>query len=172
MPKSTVAGVESEQIVKMIKKVIEDNNIPGIDYFEFKQNIESMNSIAIDEKNKYLSTFTILSNQGCTKNTILSSIDTYVGLINKERENFRGELQNEYSEKVEKRQDEVAKAELQIKELNDKIIELNSFIVTTKQEIANESNRIQITEANFNKSIESVIGELNQDKEKITNYIS
>lgn len=167
----TVSGVPDEKFVEMLEKVITENNIPGLDYVEFKQALDNMRALALDEPTKFVTVFSILSAQGCTKETLINSIDKYSGLITKEHEGFQAELTETFNEKVESKRKKIQESQEKVIELSNKIKELNEFILTATQEAQQEEMKLRLTEANFNQSIQKVLTVLNSDKEKITNYI-
>lgn len=170
-PPPTINGVADDKFVKMLEGVITENNIPGLDYFEFKQAVENMKALPIDEATKFLTVFSILQGQGCTKEILLNSIDKYVGLINKEHETFNNELADTFKEKVETKKTKIEQSQQKIVELSNQIKELNDFIITGTQEVQQEEMKLRLAEANFKQSVDKVVSVLTTDKEKITNYI-
>lgn len=167
----TTSGVPDEKFVAMLENVIAENNIPGLDYFEFKQAVEKMKNLPMDEATKFLSTYSIFEVQGATKEALLLSIDKYISLIKKEEDTFNTEMSASFKENVEDKKLEVENAQKQIAELNNKIVELNTFIMKTTQEAQQEEMKLRMADANFKQSALKVVTVLNSDKEKITNYI-
>lgn len=168
---SNTNGVPDEKFVSMLENVIAENNIPGLDYFEFKKIIEKMQSLPMDEATKFLSAYSTFEVQGITKESLLSSIDKYVSLINKEQETFDSEMAVSYKEKVENKKIDIEKSQLQIVELNNKIVELNNFIMSTTQETQQEEMKLRLADANFKQSAQRVISNMENDKQKLINYI-
>jgi len=167
----TVNGVPDEKFVQMLESVITDNNIPGLDYFEFKQAVDNMKALPIDEGTKIITVFSILKGQGCTKEGLLNSIDKYVDLINKEHESFNTEMGESFKEKVENKKTKIEQSQQKIIELSNQIKELNDFIITGTQEVQQEEMKLRLADANFKQSVEKVVSVLTADKEKITNFI-
>lgn len=167
----TVNGVPDDKFVKMLENVITENNIPGLDYFEFKQAVDNMKSLPIDEATKFVTVYSILLGQGCSKETLLGSIDKYVGLINNEHETFKVEMAESFKDRVETPKAKIEQSQQKIVEMSNKIKELNDFIITTTQEVQQEEMKLRLAEANFKQSVEKVVSVLASDKEKITNYI-
>lgn len=165
------SGVPDEKFVAMLENVITENNMPGLDYCEFKQAIEKMKNLPIDEATKFLTVYSTFELQGCTKDVLLSAIEKYITLITREQETFNTEMQTSFKEKVEDKKGEVEKAQKQIADLNNKIVELNTFIMTTTQESQQEEMKLRMADANFKQSAQKVLSVMLSDKEKITNYI-
>lgn len=89
---TTVQGVADNKFIELLENMIEQNNQPGQDYFEFKQAVENMNSLPMDEKTKFQTVYTVLSLQGCKKETLIASLDKYIQLIQGEKASFDEEL--------------------------------------------------------------------------------
>lgn len=165
------AGNVDSKFVDMLNQLIKEHNIAGQDYFEFKQALESMSSLPIAEKDKFVTTYNILSQQGCTKDVLLSSVDKYAQLIQNEQKNFDADLQKQYDARVVNRNNDIEKAKAELELANKRIIELNAFILKTSQEVQTEESNLQNTAANFKKSADVVLNNLLTDKDKINNYI-
>lgn len=165
------AGNVDSKFVDMLNQLIKEHNIAGQDYFEFKQALESMSSLPIAEKDKFVTTYNILSQQGCTKDVLLSSVDKYAQLIQNEQKNFDADLQKQYDARVVNRNNDIEKAKSELELANKRIIELNAFILKTSQEVQTEESNLQNTAANFKKSADVVLNNLLTDKDKINNYI-
>jgi cob(I)alamin adenosyltransferase len=168
---SNLAGVADDKFVTILWQAIADNNIPGPDYFEFKQIVDSMVALAIDEKTKFITTYMGFKAQGCTKETLLSSIDSYIKVIKNEQSNFATQMESQLNEKVRGKQAQIEESKKKVEELNKQIMEANNFILTASQEAQQEELKIQMTGANFNQSAERVLSALESDKNKINTYL-
>jgi len=169
---TTVQGVADNKFIDLLEGIIEQNNQPGQDYFEFKQAVENMNSLPMDEKTKFQTVYTVLSLQGCNKNILITSLDKYIQIIQGEKNSFDAEMKSEYNSKV---QSKLAKAEESKKELENltkRLSELNGSILALSQEAQAEEMKIRATEANFKASADVIISEMISDKDKINNFIA
>ena len=168
---SNMAGAPNEKFVAMLMDVIAKNNIPGQDYFEFKQTLDAMASLPGDERTKFLTIATMFQLQGCTKETLTSSIDKYISVVKAEEINFDAELEAQRNVSVTAKLAKIDEVRKQVDELNKQISDANAFVVTTSQEVQNAELKLQMTETDFKKSLEKVIGTLLSDKDKINSYI-
>ena len=166
-----VQGTPDDKFIAMLEAVIADNNIPGLDYVEFKAAIDKMKSLPMDETTKFMSAYSIFESQGCTKQTLIDSIDKYMAMIVKEQEHFDVEMKASFTEKVESKTLEIENSRKEIVELNNKIVELNNFIMSTTQETQQEEMKLRMADSNFKQSVQRVISVMQSDKEKITNYL-
>lgn len=167
----TVQGIVDNKFIEVLTSVIEENNQPGQDYFEFKQAVENMNSLSMPEQQKFQTVFSVLGLQGCTKEGLLVSLDKYIQLIQKEKEHFDAEMDTQFQSKVQVKRDEVEAAKNELSELSTRIQELNSRILTLQQEAGSEEMGLRATEANFQASADVVVNEMLGDKQKINTFI-
>lgn len=168
---TNMTGVADEKFVEMLKKVIADNNIPGQDYFEFKQSIDALANIPLDERTKFITVYATFQLQGCKKDVLLSSIDKYVSIVQDEETNFNNELANQRNANITGKTAQIEDARKKVEELNKQISEANTFIITASQEVQNAELKLQMTENSFKKSVEKVVSMLQADKDKINSYI-
>jgi hypothetical protein len=168
---NSVQGVLSDKILQKFSDVLDKANIPGQDYYEFRKSLDQMANLPMDEKTKFLSTYAVLSSQGCTKDVLRSSIDKYITVIGEERKTFTSELEKLSAQKVQSKLDAVAKAQKDLLDLQQKMSEVNTFIINTQQEAQQESLKLKTTEANFNVTADFVMNKLAEDKQKIEMYI-
>ena len=167
----TVQGVVDNKFIEVLTSVIEENNQPGQDYFEFKQAVENMNSLSMPEQQKFQTVFSVLGLQGCTKEGLLLSLDKYMGLIQAEKQNFDAEMNHQYQEKVQSKLNEVERSKEELSQLTKRIQELNTKILTLQQEAGSEEMSLRATEANFQASADVIVNEMLGDKQKITTFI-
>lgn len=168
---TTVQGVADNKFINILEGIIEQNNLPGQDYFEFKQAVENMNSLPMDEKTKFQTVYSVLSLQGCKKDILLTSLDKYIQLIQNEKNNFDVEMQTTHKENVQSKLVKAEELKKEVEGITKKLTELNSTILTLSQEAQAEEMKIRATEANFKASADVIIGEMVSDKEKINKYI-
>jgi hypothetical protein len=167
-----VQGVIDNKFVDQLTGIIEQNNIPGQDYFEFKQAIENMKSIAgMSDQQKFQTIYAVLSLQGCTKPVILSSLDKYVALIQGEKTSFNKEMEEQYQLRVTAKLAEAESAKKEMESITKRMSELNTKILNVTQEAGAEEQKIRATEANFMASADVIINEMLSDKNKINEYL-
>lgn len=169
---TTVQGVADSKFIDLLETVIEKNNQPGQDYFEFKQAVENMNALPMDEKTKFLTVYQVLSLQGCTKVNLITSLDKYISMIQSEKAAFDEEMKSEYTSKVQSKLLKAEEAKKELDSLTKRLSELNSSILVLSQEAQAEEMKIRATESNFKASADVIISEMISDKEKINNFIS
>ena len=67
---------------------IQDNNMDGFDYLEFKSALKSLDSLPLDEATKFKSAYATSTTMGLTYETLLSSVDYYKKIMEREKDKF------------------------------------------------------------------------------------
>ena len=177
-PTPTNSGIVNPDIEKKIWDMIISKNLPGPDYLEFKNATAGLVDITPDESMQMKGAFNVLkrSYPTFTKDIILSSIDTYIRIVNEEKEKGLKESEQIRKEKIDQKvssinnmKNRAAEILSQIDELKKKYDSMNSEIAELEREVTQAQNELQQQENVFNNSVQSVINTLNSDKEKVTN---
>jgi len=163
------------------QQIIADNNIQGIDYFEFAQALKSMGGIAgQSESVNFQSVFNILkvSDSTLTKDKLTKAIEHYVGVLKAEEAEFKSEMESSIQREVTSRREraesltEENKMLVQkIQEINDNIQKNNEEVLSLNSEAASAEAKIGQTHKNFITTLAYVISGLETDKEKINQLI-
>jgi hypothetical protein len=168
-----VQGMINEKILQSLKEVIEKNNIAGADYYELSVAVSQLANIIPDEKTRMLAAFSTLKTSApdISKEKLLSSIDTYVKLLNKEKETFSADLKQRFNDSVGKKTKAVADAQQKLLDLQKEQTTLNQFIIEESQKAQQEELKLKQVESNFNATMAHLLGTLEADKGKITQFI-
>jgi len=175
---STGDGVFDQKFAKGLQELISENNIPGIDYFEFREALKGMTGVS--ENTSFPTTFNTLKvvDPTFTKEKLLSSVDFYDNLLSNEEKEFAegmtSEIENEVTSrknKAESLKEENAKMMQDIQNLNEKIAANQSEAIKLSQEASVAEANISQIEKNFAKTISQVKNNLSTDKEKISQLV-
>ena len=169
-------SVVSNEYVEKLWEKVNESNLEGNDYLEYNKMVESMKSNVQDDELCRRLAFIALQNtdKGFTIQTIASSLDTYIGVVNSERQVGLNQLAAIRLEKVDNRERDVE----ELKEKADRILKeidrlraeydkITSDIININSEISSARSKLQLQESDFNRSVEYVINMLNSEKEKI-----
>jgi len=178
---TTGDGVFDKKFGEALNQLINENDMPGLDYLELKRALKGMGSVAsMDESVAFKSAFASLRavDSTLTADKILNSVDFYLGLLKTEEEDFEAAMQQQISENVtalknqaQEKIDENKEILQKIQELNDKMSENQEKAQALNKEAAHAEININQTHKNFVKTISSVREGMISDKEKISNSI-
>jgi len=177
-PASDSKGKVDNNILDKLIQALEDNNQPGFDYFEFRKAILSLNPLQMEEAVKYQSTFATAATVGVTLNKLLDSIEFYQKVLQNEENNFNKAIKEQTALNISSKVTEREKVSLAIKDKNEKILKLTEEIKKHESEIlalstAIESSELKIKETslNFERSLNVIKSQLEQDTVKLKQYI-
>jgi hypothetical protein len=168
----SVQGTADNNFIDQLTATIEQNKLPGQNYFDFKQAIENMKSIgSMSDEQKFQTVYAVLSLQKCTKEVLLSSLEKYILIIQGEKANFDKEMENQYQVKVGSKLAKVDDAKKELESLNKRMADLNAIISNGTQDASAEEVKLRTAEANFKASADLIVNEMLCDKEKINHFI-
>ena len=177
---STVhVGVIDDKFIKHFETLLSEANVPGPDYYEFKQAINNMAALSLDEATKYKVAFATLSTQGLTKDKIASTLNSYIQLITADKATFDANVAEKIANDISSRDanikinEDLSKQYAdQIDELSKKINENNIIINTLRTEQSEIQNKINNSISNYTASQNKFLNDLTNDVQKISTYLS
>lgn len=175
-------GVFDQKFNDSFQALIEENNMPGIDYFELRQAIKNMSGIAgLNEAACFQTAFTTLKvgDPSLSKEKLMKSVDHYVKVLTNEEKEFNAELSSKTDvevitrrSKVESLNDENNKLVQQITDINEKIRKNQEEAIKLNGEASTAEANIGQTSKNFIITLAHVKSTLETDKQKITTLIT
>lgn len=161
--------------VAFLVKAIEENNLPGFDYLEFKQSLKGLKRMNMDQETAIKSAFTTGSTVGLTKEKLISSAQHYRQVLLKEKSQFDAALQKQLAHRVEGKRTEketlaqkievyrnkIKDLETEITKLLDKLGKADSEIEAAQEKIDDTKEKFETTFQNFVKEIERDVDTLN-----------
>jgi hypothetical protein len=175
------AGVFDQSFYNNFQRIIEENNIEGVDYLEFykaKKSFDSM--IGMADPAKFQTAFLSLKaiSPTLSKLHLTTTADVYLEKLAKEDSEFKAEMVNEVETKVnsklkaaKEKEESIKSKQEQIAKLTAEISELGIGISQDNTEAQQAQMQIDTTAKNFQVTLDIVRNEINSNKEGIKNYI-
>lgn len=167
-----------ERSLESLTAALERSNLPGFDYLEFKQSVDALAQMGIDEATAFKSAFTTASTMGLTKEKLKDTAKHYREVLVKESEQFNTACQNQIEQKVNAKRTEVEKLKKQIEEyrlkirtLEEQIVKAQETINNADQNIQSAMDKIQATKQSFDETFQSVVNQMDRDLENIERMI-
>ncbi len=177
--KSTKAGKPDEKFVDMLLKAIEEQNLDGFDYLEFKQSLQSLSKVESDEAKRYKSAFAMASTMGLTKENLFSSAKHYASVLSKEEKKFSDAFKKQRETQVSERENRGTLLEESIKSKEAQIAQLQKEIDAEKKKLANvEADinkavaKVELTKERFYGSYHLVLDQIKDDIDKFSQYLA
>lgn len=170
-----------QALYEHLEEAIEVNDLPGVDYFEFKKSFAALKASGLDEITALKSAFASLSanNPDFDLDKLTATADHYIAILNKEDEQFQEELAGQIDTEITTRTSNVTSLEEanqakleQIAALQAEIAENNSTIATLQSEIVTEQASIDQTAKNWAFTLNVAIQNIETDKANVAKYLA
>jgi hypothetical protein len=172
------AGMATPEYLDYFKKVFTDRNIPGPDYFEFVNALEMMKDQPIPEQQKFFGVYVGFASQGVTKDRLIQTAQQYIATFQEKSDGFAKALDVEFANAVESRHKQIDALKSDNEKLNQQMVEIqNKILKNTEQSgvLLQEANTEQVgltqKKANFDASFNYMVGVINDNINKIKNYL-
>ncbi|MCB9080339.1 MAG: hypothetical protein H6555_01365 [Lewinellaceae bacterium] len=167
-----------EKSMSFLTGALEKNNLPGFDYIEYKQALNTLSSMNMDEETAFRSAYATASTMGLTKEKLLKTADHYKKILATEKAQFDNALQKQIDQRVGAKQREVetlrkqiADFQAKIKELEQKIAQAQSTIDQADDLIQAAQEKIESTKDGFENTLTAIVNEINKDIENIQRFL-
>jgi predicted nucleic acid-binding Zn-ribbon protein len=154
-------------------QLLKNANLPGPDYHEFNQVLDTLEAHIPDERARMSAAFATLAIQGLTKDKLISSAQTYIDVIEKDRTGFEGALKAKMAAEVDGRkkqiddlQKQIAENSRQIQLLTKDISDCQEKIKALTGDIGESEARIRANEGAYLAACDAMIGKIKSDIEK------
>lgn len=166
------------KILDKLLLAIEENNQQGFDYLEYRRSLKALASLPMDEATKFQSAFATASTMGVTLQKLLESIDFYKKVLQNEDDKFTKATKSQSSINVESKIKERDNLHLAIQEKSKQIQKLTAEIRQHQGEmeaitkyVETSEFKIKETARNFESALLFLQTQLNQDAEKLKQFI-
>jgi hypothetical protein len=173
-----LGGKPDPKFIDILLKAIEKNNLDGFDYLEYKQSLQSLNNMDMDEATKYKSAFAMAKTMGATGPKLIKSANHYIGILNEEEKKFKEALINQRNKQVKGREENLIKLENSIQQKNQQIEKLKKEIAATqiklenvRKQINQSAAKVETTNDKFHLAFRIVMGQIQNDVKKMKAHI-
>ncbi len=173
-----ITGKPDPKFIDILLKAIEKNNMEGFDYLEYKQSLQSLQKMDMDEETRYKSAFAMAKTMGATPKSLLSSAQNYVSILKKEEGKFKDALNNQRNKQIKGRETKIKQLESVVAEKLKTIEKLNKEIEANKkklEEIKGQINKsaakVESTNESFNLAYNIVLKQILDDVNRMKSYL-
>jgi len=179
IPNPTVEGTPDSKFIDILLGALDKNNLEGYDYLEYKQALQSLSKVGMDEVTKYKSALAMAGTMGADKAQILKTADHYLGILQQEETKFsqalnanKQKLAQSESNGLTNLEQSIANKQKQVENLLAEIEKDKVKLNELKGSIEESSLKISQTAANFHAAYQLVTGQINEDLKKIKEYVN
>lgn len=171
-------GKVNDKFLNVLFSAIEKNNQEGFDYLEFRNSLQSLKEMNMDEVTRFKSAMAMAKSMGASLATIVGSGQQYLTVLKTEQGKFDEAMKNQRSQQIgnkEQQMEEFASAvkakEEEIKKLQAEIEQTKQKYLDLSQQIKDATRHIESTKNDFVASYESLVGQIQGDLNKIQEYM-
>ena len=162
---------DDPKIREHFDKLMETSNLPGPDFYEFGKAVKQSGNL-IPENILFQTIFNTFKSLGVNKNILLSSIDEYITVINNDKTEFEKTIAELEKTQITAKQNQIEANKAKINDMQLKINELTQINFQIQNELTQTNNELTSKVQNYNSTYLLQIQELNNDKQKINQYIN
>jgi gas vesicle protein len=177
-----VAGTMNidRKFVEHFVSLLEKANLPGPDYFEYKQALQSMEGLGLGEEKQFQAAWASFKAMGGAKETSIlqTSAEQYLSILDKDRASFLKDVEKAIKERVGALQDEHKKLEesnaslaQQIADLQKKMEDNKNRLGQISGEVTEQSAKINANKDSFELTYLSFVEQIKSDLNKINQYL-
>ena len=179
VPVEVGEGQVTEKFMNILLGALEKNNIDGFDYLEFKQSLQSLSKMPMDEATRFKSALATAQTMEATPQKLVDTAQFYMNVLKKEEQKFQTALKNQRSKQIGNREQSIQqlsamiqKKSEQIKQMTQEIEEHQKQMEKMRTEIASSTVKVGNTKANFDATYNVLAGKIQQDVANIKKYLS
>ncbi|MEO7175164.1 MAG: hypothetical protein ABIV51_04940 [Saprospiraceae bacterium] len=177
----TVSGITpqlSEKFTNVLLEALDTNNQPGLDYLEFKQSVQSLSKMNMDDQTRFVSAFTMAHSMGATPEKLIQSAEFYVGILKEEEKRFSEVLVKQNQVQIGNRENELKQLEQLVKDKHTQLEKLQTEIAQhqeqmskNREQMSEAAQRLEQTRQDFLASFELINGQIKQDLQNMKAYL-
>lgn len=172
------AGKINDKFLNVLFAAIEKNNQEGFDYLEFRNSLQSLKDMNMDEATRFKSAMAMAKSMGASMEKLMSSGQQYLLILKAEQGKFDEAMKNQRSQQIGNKEQQMEDLSKAVKEKEEAIKKLQAEIEQTKQkyvelsqQIKDATRHIESTKNDFVVTYESLVGQIQGDLNKIQEYL-
>ena len=171
-------GKVTGKFMEILLGALEKNNLPGVDYLEYKQSLKSLEKMPMEEKVRYQSAFAMAQAMGATPQKLVQTASHYLDVLRGEESKFEQALAGQQSSKIAVRKEKINQLEgiiqqktKQIQQLTKDLERHKKEMDTLSQEINQATSKMETTKNNFIASYNVLVAQILKDVENMKKYL-
>jgi len=171
-------GEVNDRFLNVLFGALEKANLEGFDYFEYKQALQNMRKMNMDESTMYKSAFASAQIMGATPDLLNSSARHYLEVLDEEERKFEDAWKNQAQNNIDKKVTSKTKLAESIKMKSERIAKLKEEINVAEDKLSTVDEEIQTMRLKVNKTRNDFIAswkfltdQIKEDISKMSNYL-
>ncbi|TAH20745.1 MAG: hypothetical protein EAZ08_05015 [Cytophagales bacterium] len=167
-----------QRIFDSLQQALNNSNLEGYDYMEFKNAIQSLAGIISDEAMRFKSAFATVAPMGVTAQKLIESAKFYKNVLLQEQDKFNQALSSQIDTSIGAKQKHSDDLKALVKKKTEEIQRLSQEIEAHEQEILQIEGqigevvvKIESTKNNFDYTLHSIINQMDADLVSIEKHL-
>ena len=172
-------GRPDEKFINRLLGALEEHNVEGFDYLEYKQSLQNLGNVEMDEATKFRSALAMAKTMGATNTKLIDSASHYLKVLGKEEAKFLEAFKSQQSRQVSNRNQQIenlqkgiTQREAQIKKLQEEIEAAKKSLEEQKSSISQANAKVEATKNSFYHAYHIVVQQIADDLEKMKQYLT
>jgi uncharacterized coiled-coil protein SlyX len=171
-------GKAHPKFTEILFQAMENNDLDGFDYLEYKKSLKSLAKMPMEEATRYQSAYAMAQTMGVSVKQLLDTTQHYLNVLQQEENKFNKALANQEDKKIQAREDAIKALEktigdkkAKIKKLQVEIDEHQKEMATFKKEISTAAQKMEATKRAFIASYNQLVNQIKDDFGKMKQYL-
>lgn len=171
-------GQPVDKFRKVLFGAMEKANLDGFDYLEYKQSLQSLAKMPMDEATRFQSAFAMAQTMGATPAKLVDAAQHYINVLQREEQKFEQALVTQRDTRIKGKQAQVQQLEQLTQQKQQQIKQLEAEIAQHRQqrdqlngEVQRAAAKVETTKNNFIASYNQVVDQIQQDIDKMKRYL-
>ncbi|MCB0642063.1 MAG: hypothetical protein KDC44_10505 [Phaeodactylibacter sp.] len=177
-PHSAGPGQIDDKFLQVLFKAMEQANIQGFDYLEYKQSLRNLAKMPMDEATRYQSAYAMAQTLGATPQQLVETANHYLKVLQAEEQKFGQALNSQKDQQIGQRVEQLkslqaaaAEKAKMIDVLKKEIADLEEKQKALQSTIEEATVKVESTKNDFVASYQSLVAQIVQDVEKMKQYL-
>lgn len=173
------SGQNLQKFVELLSNVLEKNNFPGYDYFEFKKALQSVSKLGnMEEAMMFKTVYAAAQSMNVSSTQLITTAKKYLELMENEKSNFMQSAESFLTQNIKTKTEEVQILEKSLADNKIKLEQLNKEITEQEARISGASNelneikvKVEVNKSDFMSAYSGFVEEIQQDIQKMERHL-
>jgi lysyl-tRNA synthetase class I len=171
-------GKATAKFMEVLHAAMQKQNLPGVDYLEYKQSLKSLGKMPVEEPVRYQPAYAMAQAMGATPQKLVESASHYLDVLKNEDAKFQQAVQNQRKEQIDTRQQAIGALEkvlqekaARIKKLTGEMEQHRAEAAKLNAQIKDATAKVASTQASFRATYNSIVAQITADVENMKKYL-
>ncbi|NNE26026.1 MAG: hypothetical protein HKN09_04235 [Saprospiraceae bacterium] len=171
-------GKVDEKFINRLLGAIEEANLEGFDYLEYKQALQNLAKMEMDEATKFKSTLAMAQTMGASAASLKDSAGHYIKILKEEENKFLEAFRKQIQRHNEDHTNQIKSLELSISNKKKQIEQLSKEVENEAKQLEDKISTVEKSKAKVNATKDSfyhayhiVAQQIQDDLEKMNQYL-